>query len=216
MNKKGFTLIELITCVALMSIVIIPAFSIIVSYKNKYQISSDKKELIKFQYLVTSRIQQDVLQKGLKCLAWGETTSCPSGTTDNIFYVNNRQERKIAKDSSDKKYKFTLGFRDGTYKYIELDVPSKKIKYYGTTGGVSADNDEYILPVQYAEILDYPDVMISFSRTYIDYSAQKLDESSFGEPFLSIFIPIKYIDDTNSEEVLDYGIHITAEKAQWN
>ncbi len=239
MNKKGFTLIELITSVVLISLIIIPAFTIILNYKNKYQIASDKKELVKFQYLVTSRIEQDILQYGLSYLYWGEIPenkflekmSIYGDFDPNCFLkadgsgkIPNAEARKEARKG--KKYTFTLLFsKDGSKRmtntsyrvmtrYIEVDTVNKRITYYALNYKDNKRENEYVyeLPVQYAEILDYNDVANSFYRTYIDYDLQELDSINNDTPYLSIFIPIKYVDDTNSDEMLDYGIHITAER----
>ena len=233
MNKKGFTLIELITSVVLISLIIIPAFTIILNYKNKYQIASDKKELVKFQYLVTSRIEQDILQYGLSYLFWGEIyeteieekMSISGGFDPNSFLNASADTRDEARKG--KKYTFTLLFsKDGSKRmtnssyrvmtrYIEVDTVNKKITYYSLNyEDKQKRENEYVyeLPVQYAEILDYNDVANSFYRTYIDYDLQELDSIDNNTPYLSIFIPIKYVDDTNSDEMLDYGIHITAER----
>ena len=196
MNKKGFTLIELVTAVVLVSLIIIPAFTIILNYKNKYQIASDKRELNKFQYLVTTNIEKDILQKGLMCMHWGDcaSASCALG-----------EVKPLASPfaATDVNFQMALVFNDSTCKTLEVNTASdnKYIKY---------GDDKYTLPVQYAEILKYSDVKTSFSRTYIEYGGGTGNTLHY----FTIFIPIKYVDDTNSDEVLDYGIHIVAEKPQ--
>ena len=45
MNNKGFTLIELIISVVLIAIIIIPTYAIILNFKNRQPIASDKQEL---------------------------------------------------------------------------------------------------------------------------------------------------------------------------
>ena len=207
MNQKGFTLVELIISIILISAIIIPAFSIALSYKNKMLISSDKQQLLAYKNRLTVLIQSDILTNGLKSVDWVAETAV-DGT-----------EVKSGKDNCNENGKcvIKLDFKKAgsSPRYLIVRPELKRISYVSSIdftsdslfAGTSPSFDE-VLPVAYADILTYGEVNDSFARTYIDKASSG---GAAANSYATIFIPIKYVDDTNDDETLDYGIHIVAE-----
>lgn len=187
MNNKGFTLIELIVSVVLIAIIIIPTFAIILNFKNRQQIASDKQELSKFKNLITSDIEDDILQYGLISIDKDETLSNDTKFVAILTFSKNITKNLIINSNSKKNEKQdseikTITYGDETYKltvpYADIVSDEDMRSYYGKGG--------YIEPV--------------LNGTNMQY-------------YFQIKIPIIYINDTNNIENSDYGINIIAERA---
>lgn len=63
LNKKGFTIVELIVSFAFVSIVTVSLFALVVNYKNKQQNVSTSTELLTFKSKLTIEIQNDIQRK---------------------------------------------------------------------------------------------------------------------------------------------------------
>lgn len=203
MNNKGFTLVELVISVVLVMAIIIPAFAIALSYKNKMQIASDKQALVSFKNRITTLVETDILKYGLNSMTWYDT----SGNADNGRNNCNTNGICIIKLEFNK----PLTEETDKTRYFIIYPANKRIIYSKTPDTSDTLFDE-ILAANYADILDYHEVAISFSRTYIDIDSA--DTSTQSLYYATLFVPIKYVDDTNTEETLDYGIHIIAELHQ--
>lgn len=74
MNKKGFTVIELILSFAFVAVLTVALFSLVMNYRKKEQYAEEVTELIAFKNNITMRIQNDIEQKLLKDVKY-----CTSG-----------------------------------------------------------------------------------------------------------------------------------------
>lgn len=62
-NKKGFTIVEMLVSFILSMIIIVIMFELILSLKNLYQTSGIKTELLNKQNLMTNKIYSDLIEK---------------------------------------------------------------------------------------------------------------------------------------------------------
>lgn len=127
MDKKGFTVIEILLSFVLVMIIIINLFSIIINYRDRSYIEMLKTDYLTFKSVVTKDIQTDILKKGLssietvtpasKCGA--DITQCINlkfmdGTNKNLFLYD--------KDTADAIRNKYLQYGDQKYK-IRNDLP---------------------------------------------------------------------------------------------
>lgn len=201
MNNKGFTLIELIISVVLIAIIIIPTYAIILNFKNRQQIASDKQELSKFKNLITSDIEDDILQYGLIKLEEKE-----GSTTDEfIAILTFRQEKCVEGEEtipSAEGGETTPCTKENITKTLVINPGTKTITY---------GDETYKLAVPYADIVSNDDMRMYYGKGgYID---PVLDNNGLPmQYYFQIKIPIRYVNDTDNVESLDYGINIIAER----
>ena len=74
MNKKGFTVIELILSFAFVAVLTVALFSLVMNYRKKEQYAEEVTELTAYKNNITMRIQNDIEQKLLKDVKY-----CTSG-----------------------------------------------------------------------------------------------------------------------------------------
>lgn len=185
MNKKGFTLIELVISIVLISIIIIPTFAIILNFKNRQLLASDKQELVKFKNLITSDIEDDILQQGLRNVTM-DKDSCSNPEEDCTIKLEFGQEQ-------DKKEKNLI-----------INIKGKTIKY---------GDEVYKLAVPYAEIMSDNDMRLYLQQGYLEINPNNEKNNSITKYF-QIKIPITYVNDTTGVESINYGINIIAEKRE--
>lgn len=155
MNNKGFTLIELILSIVLITVIIIPVFAIVLNFRARQQIASDKAQMLEYKNTLTYDIQNKILTKELT--DFKEMTSCSSGSyskcyeltfKDNSKTTININAKEVEFDS--KKYKivvsdaaidFKLVLLKANNNYIHFEIPIQ----YGI-------ND--IEPINYTIIID--------------------------------------------------------------
>lgn len=182
MNKKGFTLIELVVSIVLISIIIIPTFAVILNFKNRQQIASDKQELVKFKNLITVDIEDDILRYGLRNVEMN-AEACSDITKDCVIAL-------------------TFGtMEEPMIKNLIVNVKEKRITY---------DQEVYKLAVPYAEIMSDNDMRLYLQQGYIEINPNS-DKDGLSY-YYQIKIPITYVNDTNDVETLNYGINIVAER----
>ena len=97
MNKKGFTVIELILSFAFVSILTVSLFTLLMNYKTKEQHAADLTELNQYKDNMTMLIQNDIEQKLLKKVEY-----CMNGTeripkcVDLYFHDNTVKRLQVA------------------------------------------------------------------------------------------------------------------------
>ena len=101
MNKKGFTLVELITSFALASVIMIFIFNIVVLLKNNYISKSVRTDLMIKQSLLSQKLNED--------------------------FTNNNIKNIVTCDSVKKCYEITLA--DDTTKRLTISEDDKTITY---------------------------------------------------------------------------------------
>ena len=70
LNKKGFTIIELIVSFAFVSILTASLFAVVINYKEKEQDVSVETELLSFKYKITIEIENDIQKKLLNYIEY--------------------------------------------------------------------------------------------------------------------------------------------------
>lgn len=209
MNNKGFTLIELIISVVLIAIIIIPTYAIILNFKNRQQIASDKQELSKFKNLITSDIEDDILQYGLIKLEKDDRES-----SDTEFVANLTFSKKICVTEVEQTNE--EGVTTKVCEYATL----KKLKINPTEKLITYGDETYKLAVPYADIVSDDDMRMYYGKGgYIDPvqnnnidPVQDNNKVIQMQYYFQIKIPIRYVNDTDNVESLDYGINIIAER----
>lgn len=201
MNNKGFTLIELIISVVLIAIIIIPTYAIILNFKNRQQIASDKQELSKFKNLITSDIEDDILQYGLIKLE-------KVNSSDTEFVANLTFSKKICVTEVEQ----TTEEGDIIKVCEEEKNLQKKLIINPTKKTITYGDETYKLAVPYADIVSDDDMRMYYGKGgYID-PVQDNNKGISMQYYFQIKIPIRYVNDTDNVESLDYGINIIAER----
>ena len=107
MKKKGFTVVELVICFVLISVVVVGMLTIALSYRKNASESKIRLELEEYKVNVTRKIQNDIINLGVDYVKY-----CDTAVTDCVEIV----------------------FTDGTSKKIEvssLEPGNRYIKYGG-------------------------------------------------------------------------------------
>ena len=102
LNKKGFTIIELIVSFAFVSILTASLFAVVINYKEKEQDVSVETELLSFKYKITIEIENDIQKKLLNYIEY---------CIDSNGNISNRC--------------IILNFMDGTSKTLEIRSEKK-------------------------------------------------------------------------------------------
>lgn len=201
MNNKGFTLIELIVSVVLIAIIIIPTFAIILNFKNRQQIASDKQELSKFKNLITSDIEDDILQYGLISIDKDETLSTNTKFVAILTFSKKICVKEVEQTTEEGDIIKVCEKEDNLTKQLFIDSEKELITY---------GEETYKLTVPYADIVSDEDMGSYYGKGgYIDPVLNGINM----QYYFQIKIPITYINDTDAVENLDYGINIIAERA---
>ena len=93
LNNKGMTLVEVVVCFALVTIVLVSMYSSISVYKTKQNIEPYKETVITYKNLLTKEIQDDLIKKGL--------IYASASNSDEVYTVN-------------------MSFKDGSSKTLEI------------------------------------------------------------------------------------------------
>lgn len=65
LNNKGMTIIEILVCFIIVSIISASIYSTVTNYNDKKNLESNKQEIYKFKNLLTKEIYDDIVYKGL-------------------------------------------------------------------------------------------------------------------------------------------------------
>ena len=121
MNKKGFTVIELILSFAFVSILTISLFSLVMNYKDKEQYAQDITELNSFRNNITMMIQKDLQVHILKTINYcndggGIVNRCINlefqDGTSKQFRIAYKEETVPRKTSTFKYYRYFIIYDD--------------------------------------------------------------------------------------------------------
>ena len=155
MNNKGFTLVELILGVVVVTLLIIPVYILVLSFIERQQSASDRSQLMEYKNTLTYDIQQEILGKGLKSLE--EADSCSKNICFNL--INSDNKVKVLALGED-----SISFNNKEYK---LTVPNARIKtedYVSKYDELIRKNGQYIyfeIPIVYLE--DDADSMLYYN-----------------------------------------------------
>ena len=114
LDKKGFTVIELILSFILVMFLAISLFALVNNYKNRQQIESIKRGMVKLQNDLTEDIYLDTIQKKVKNINY-----CLD------YSVNPNGE--IIKQCVD------INFLDGSKKQLKIEQIEEQVEEDGTT-----------------------------------------------------------------------------------
>lgn len=99
MNKKGFTIIELVVSFSLTMVVVLVLFEIVLVLKDLFEVSGLKSELLNKQSLITQKLYEDINE-------------------NNIYSIQQCGD-----------YCLTFTFNDNTTKELEIDKENLTFKY---------------------------------------------------------------------------------------
>ena len=129
LDKKGFTVIELILSFILVMFLTLSLFALVNNYKNRQQIESIKRDMLFLRNTLTQDIYQDTIERKVK----------------NINYCLD-PEGEIIKQC------ININFLDGTTKQLKIEQIKEPVEEDGTTfefetfniiyGGVSYKNPD--------------------------------------------------------------------------
>ena len=152
MNKKGFTIVELIISVAILSIVLVFALNLLVVLKEKEMNLDTDTDMVLNQTFVSKKINGDIIKNGgiksLNCT----TTKCDftfNNEVSKILTITNN--RKTIKYENEENIELTRTLPKSTYGNIEVE------EFLNYTGGtlriITIDVDGY--SDYKIELLDY-------------------------------------------------------------
>ena len=86
-NNKGMTIIELILCFAIVSVIVIALLNTVMNYKTKEQLEDTKKTIISYKNVITKVIQSDIIYNDLASVKVLEPTGKASSDTTETWSV---------------------------------------------------------------------------------------------------------------------------------
>lgn len=131
LNNKGMTIIEILICFVLVSIIIISMFNVVNNYKDKEEIESYKKDIRTYQNILTETIFDDIIaNKGIK-EAISLEEKLPNKNEENCFkktinlkFISGKNASIIVyNDNVDKNYYVTYIDSSGS----KENFPLKKV-----------------------------------------------------------------------------------------
>lgn len=131
MNKKGFTLVELLVSFVLSMIIVIILFQLIISLKDVYMSSGLKTELLNKQNLMTNKIYTDLLDKTVSTIS-----NCEDTDICIEFLFSDSTSKKLIVDQTKK----TLTYDDYV---IKLNNKSYFDNIYINTKESAVINNKY-------------------------------------------------------------------------
>ena len=131
LNNKGMTLIEIIVCFAIVSVVVVSMFNVIMKYQNDEITESTRAEIIDYKNNITRIIQRDIINYSLKYVETPSTQPSISG--------NNRT------------YTYYLRFNNGISKTLQINMNDVEynqnyIQYDDINNAGAKQFVKYILP----------------------------------------------------------------------
>ncbi len=137
LNKKGFTLIEILVSFTLVMIILLNLFSVVMAYRDRASITSLREDYNTFKSLVTKDVHNDILKKKLTSITELAASACSADATTRCYqfrfgdgsiknlFVSNHQTAAGVRD----KY---LQYGDQKYR-IRDDIPDNNMIPAGKT-----------------------------------------------------------------------------------
>ena len=96
LNNKGFTIVEVLVCFILVSVVMMSLFSTISSFNEKRIQEAYRAKVYEYKNSLTNTIQSDFIKKGLSYARVSKTGTAATGITHTVECVlRNGEERKL-------------------------------------------------------------------------------------------------------------------------
>ncbi len=173
LNKKGFTVVELIVSFVFTSILAISLFAVVLNYRDKQMDTSIETQLLDFKSLLMIDIEQDIQRLGLNSIDY-----CTNPSNGN----------RIAKC-------ITLRFDNGTTKNFEVKQDSKVDRFENDDG--SFDDFFYTIPyISYGgrkyEIPDAANVIVR--SDFMLESTSVSDGLETNTPLYKIRVSLAHVD----------------------
>lgn len=163
LNKKGFTVIELITSFAFVGILSASLFAAVLNYKEKEQTSMIRAQLFAFKSTLVEEIQMDISKKLLNNITYCRTSS---GSIENRCVVINFMDGS-SKRLEIKEEKIEKTIENSTFTYTVPYITYGGIRYTPPDPGKVYINDDYLL--QYTSESDDIENGLAIYKINIDF-----------------------------------------------
>lgn len=206
LNNKGFTIVEVLVCFILVSVVMMSLFSTISSFNEKRIQESYRAKVYEYKNSLTNTIQSDFIKKGLSYARVSKTGTAATGITHTVECVlRNGEERKLVVFQ---KYSKTHRRIDGNENgddefYIEYGTNEEMIRedfpFLGEVeGGFSREHNAFVpgdkkCPVGAMENAR-PCVVKSFQINNVDISITNEQDPAQDGHILKIYIGFYHPD----------------------
>ncbi len=171
MNEKGFSIIELLICFVLVSIISVSMFQVVLEYQDRQQVEQTKAKILTYKNTLTKKIMDKVIHKGV----WSASTS---PLNSNIIILSLCQSLDC----------YESDYVGETVKLeIDKNNANPSIKYY---------DSDYLPGVKPNEVYELPDGFIIGDGPYLSF-----DNRDENNKLLLINIPIENENsDFNNED----------------
>ena len=210
MNQKGFTIVEVLVCFVIISVVMMSLFSTISAFNEKKIQESYRAKVYEFKNEMTNMLQEDIIKKGLSYVKVTENNAAPGSNEGKRYTVN-------------------MTFRDGTKKKLIVYQRFTKTNYriegtpdqddmfyidYGTDEATNSKIIHYELPNLGESKGYYSNSTHTFIPEDDDHICHKEDGSvtvcQVAKDFQINNIAIIYIDFYHPNLGTKYAINIVA------
>ena len=86
MNKKGFTVVEVVIAFSMLAVLVVSLIRFTVTYRDKVREEESRTEINDFKNTITKIIYDDIIMGGVKRIE--KLSVCPDNTSENISCVN--------------------------------------------------------------------------------------------------------------------------------
>ena len=88
LNNKGMTIIEILVCFVIVSIIATSIYSLVSTFNNRKTEESYKQEIYKYKNLLTKEIYDDIIKKGLISVTNPNGGTLLAGTPEQVLGVS--------------------------------------------------------------------------------------------------------------------------------
>ena len=102
LNNKGMTLIELLLCFIIVSVIVVSLLDTVMDYKTREQTEDIRKTVISYKNVITKKIQSDIIANDLSSceVTKQETNSSKTKETYEIKLIFNKPFIYIIKEKN--------------------------------------------------------------------------------------------------------------------
>lgn len=118
LNNKGMTLVEVVVCFALVTIVLVSMYNTVSVYKTKQNIASYKETVTAYKNLLTKEIQDDLIKKGLVSANANISTSGQKETYKVEMLFKDGSTKTLTVEVQKAPDAFEIGYNNSYYVYL--------------------------------------------------------------------------------------------------
>ena len=242
MNKKGFTLVEIIVSISLVSVVMIFLFQIITTIKNIYDKQNNKNDIKITVAVITREVERDLSSFGLadvptKTCDMTNNSIVPSTATNVkciklIYDENNVKNNEGYIVYYENNGKYFLGYKRGKDKIIEtqtvreitvapkedIDIITEKNSDMASlkiTLPVSDNNDNYDLVINYITTDNHATSLEEHNVSVSAENGELISVNGAGKYKKDEMVTIDFTFDNNLYELVNVSCtNITCDKNQ--